>query len=385
METVKHFNNLSHVVPSLPAQQYFSPQFYESELETVWYKNWIYAGRSDEIADAGDFKSLRIGSQNILLVRDGDAQINGFFNTCRHRGSILCTEETGNLKSKHISCPYHRWTYALNGELVRTPHLQSTADFDRSQYSLYRVAVKQWGGCLFINLDAESSVDFDQTMDPSPKLLDNWPMQDLKVAHSFQSRIHCNWKIYWENFVECYHCPGIHPQLCELVPIYRRTHVSYKDEPNWQEHEHNPDPAYRGGLKSGAKTWTTDGELQGIQFEKLSEEELRCGYSYIQNLPSVFIVGHADYVRIVSILPDGPEHILLKSEWLLSEESLQQENFTLAKIVDFGMQVLQEDAAICERNQQGVKSIAHLQGVLMPQEYEVANFHRWLEEQASKS
>lgn len=384
MDIKRQFNNLSRVEASLPSRDYYCPQIYESELNSIWYKSWIYAGRAQEIDKAGDFKSLRIGTQNILLVRDAQLNVNGFFNTCRHRGSILCREASGNLGSKHISCPYHRWTYAMDGSLVRTPHLNPTEDFDMADYSLYPVEVKEWRGCLFINLNMEGSDTFESTMDPTSDTLDNWPLEDLQLAHSYTNRMACNWKIFWENFVECYHCPGLHPGLCDLVPLYRRSFISPNDEAGWEEHENNPDPKYRGGLKEGGKSWTSDGELQGIQFPDLDKSEIDSAYTYVQNLPSVFLVAHPDYVRIVSILPDGPEHTTIKAEWLLSEESLQQKQFDLSKIVDFGMQVLTEDAGICEINQRGIHSLAHQQGVLMPQEYEIAKFHRWLKDRVNR-
>ena len=133
--------------------------------------------------------------------------------------------------------------------------------------------------------------------------------------------------------------------------------------------------------KTWGKSWTTDGQLQGIQFSDLTTNEIQAGYTYLQSLPSVFIVAHADYVRTVSLLPDGPETISLKADWLLAKESLDLEQFDLSKIVDFGVEILKEDAEVCELNQRGVKSLVHKRGVLMPQEYDVVNFHRWLKSQ----
>jgi Rieske 2Fe-2S family protein len=377
----KSFNNLTAVVESLPAKAYFEQDIYDAELSSVWYRNWIYAGRADEVAEIGDYKALTVGTQNILLVRSSEQVITGFFNTCRHRGSILCTEASGSLTGKSITCPYHRWTYSLQGGLLRTPQQQAIADFDTDNFSLYAIAVEQWGGSIFINLAGEAAPSFTASFDPSPEHLDNWPLRDLKVAHSFQNRMHCNWKIFWENFVECYHCPGLHPELCDLVPMYKRTFVEPQDQQGWEEHQDNLDPRYRGGLKAGALSWTMDGALAGVQFPDLTQEELHSGYVYNQNLPSMFVVCHPDYARLVSILPDGPEHTLVKSEWLLSEASLAKPDLDLAKMVDFSMLVLQQDADVCEVNQRGLRSIAHQRGVLMPQEYDVANFHGWLREQ----
>ena len=378
MANSKNYNNLSQVEPSLESKDYYCDETFETELKHVWYRSWIYAGRESEIARQGDFKSLRIGSQNLLLVRNEDGQINGFHNTCRHRGSELCSKEQGNLQSKNISCPYHRWTYSLDGALIRTPHLIPTDDFRPEEYSLYPVSVKQWKGSLFVNLDESRLNSFDSSLDPSPNHLDNWPLEELVLAHSYETRILCNWKIFWENFVECYHCPGTHKSLCDMVPIYRRTFVSKKDESEWEKHQDDADPKFSGGLKNGAKSWTTDGQLQGIQFPGLSTNEIQVGYTYLQSLPSVFIAAHSDYVRTVSLLPDGPEAISLRTDWLLAKESLDLEQFDLSKIVDFGVEILKEDAEVCELNQRGVKSLSHKQGVLMPQEYDVVNFHKWL-------
>jgi Rieske 2Fe-2S family protein len=377
----KSFNNLTAVAESLPSKAYFEQAVYDAELSSVWYRNWVYAGRADEIDEVGGYKSITLGTQNILLVRSSDQDINGFFNTCRHRGSILCTEHSGALAGKSITCPYHRWTYSLEGDLLRTPQQQAISDFDTADYSLYPIAVEQWGGSIFINLAGADAPGFTTSFDPSPQHLDNWPLRDLKVAHSFQNRLHCNWKIFWENFVECYHCPGLHPELCDLVPMYRRTFVEPQDQQGWEEHQHSLEPKYRGGLKSGAMSWTMDGQLEGQPFPGLSEEELQSGYVYNQNLPSMFVVCHPDYVRITSILPDGPEHTLVKTEWLLSDESLAKPDLDLSNIVDFGMLVLKQDADICEVNQRGLRSIAHEGGVLMPQEYDIANFHAWLRQQ----
>jgi Rieske 2Fe-2S family protein len=378
MANSKNYNNLSQVEPSLESKDYYCDETFEAELKNVWYRSWIYAGRESEIACQGDFKSLRIGSQNLLLVRNEHDQINGFHNTCRHRGSELCSEEQGNLKSKNISRPYHRWTYSLDGALIRTPHLIPTDDFRPEEYSLYPVSVKRWKGSLFVNLDESRLDSFDSSLDPSPNHLDNWPLEELVLVHSYEMKILCNWKIFWENFVECYHCPGTHKSLCDMVPIYRRTFVSKKDESGWEKHQDDADPKFSGGLKSGAKSWTTDGQLQGIQFSDLSANEIQAGYTYLQSLPSVFIAAHSDYVRTVSLLPDGPEAISLRVDWLLSKESLNLEQFDLSKIVDFGVEILKEDAEVCELNQRGVKSLSHKQGVLMPQEYDVVNFHTWL-------
>ena len=112
---------LDQLEPSIPARYYYDPQHYERELEVFWYGMWVMAGREEEVPAPRDYKVIKIGTQSIVIVRDLDGQLRAFHNTCRHRGSILCTEEQGRLPGRSLVCPYHTWTYSLDGQLVGTP------------------------------------------------------------------------------------------------------------------------------------------------------------------------------------------------------------------------------------------------------------------------
>ncbi len=380
-ESKRTYNNLPEVQVSLPARDYYDPEIYDKELENIWYRNWVFACRADELESRGDYVSVTIGTQNIFLVKTADDLIKGYYNTCRHRGSLLCSEATGRFKGNVISCPYHRWAYSFDGELVNAPHLDVA--LDRSDYALYQVATDLWEGCVFVNLSQEEDIlPLSTTFEPTADVLNNWHLDQLKVAHRYENRLHCNWKIFWENFLECYHCPGVHPELCRLVPIYGRTFVDERDDKNWEEHSNDPDPKYRGGMSTGNKSWTRDGQLHAEAFSDLSKEEMEAGYVFAQSLPSTFIVAHPDYVRMVSVLPDGPEHTRVKAEWFLSSESLTSAD--VDKIVEMGLLVIEEDAAVCELNQAGLKALPHKGGFLVPQEYDLKNFHAWVKQKVNE-
>jgi Rieske 2Fe-2S family protein len=378
------YNGLIQAEPTLPSNHYVDPAHYAAELSTIWYKNWIYLCRASSLERLLSFRTFTIGTQKVLLLRDENGELRAYHNTCRHRGSVLCTQETGQLKSKLITCPYHNWAYSTSGNLVRTPSLAMPDGFKLSDYPLYDIALEEWGGFVFINLAGENACAFDGTFERDNAGLANWPLDDLVSAHVYQKTVACNWKVFWENFSECLHCPNLHPELSELVPIYGRSIIAEGDDPDWADHADDPDPKFKGGLRLNAQTWSMDGEVHGARFEVLTQKEQRAGQTYVTNLPSVFVVGHVDYVRVVRVLPLGPELTELHSEWLLPPETLQMPKFDLANVTDFATMVLDQDAEACALNQLGLHSTRHEAGVLMPEEYYVHMFHTWVRDQLAR-
>lgn len=362
----------------MPGNYYLDPAHHQRELAAIWYRHWIYVCRADALDGARAFRRIEIGSQNILVLRDEQGELQAFHNTCRHRGSILCQQEQGRLRSKSIVCPYHNWSYSLQGKLQRIPSKHCPANFNKSDYPLYQVEVEQWQGCIFINLAGKAALPVSESLQADSVSLDNWPMQSLKTGHSYRKVIACNWKVFWENFNECLHCPSIHPALSKLVPIYKRAYMVAEDDPEWAEHQHSDDPKYTGALKSGAQTWSFDGQPIGKPFAGLTEQERKTAHNYVMCMPSMFIVAHVDYVRVMRVLPLGVDKTEIQAEWLFSEETLADKNADIEKHAAFAIQVMDEDAAACELNQQGLSSIQHKQGVLMAEEYAVYEFQQWV-------
>ena len=359
--------DLATLRAGLPSRLYFDPAASSTELQAIWHRQWLYVCRSHALAQPGDFRVFRIGSQSILLVRDTDATLRAFHNTCVHRGSILCEEDSGQLPGKRIVCPYHRWTYALSGELLSVPFLETGGS--EKGIALYRVALREWGGNVFINLAGAAEAGLEASAEPGLDVLAHWPLADLRVAHTYENRLGCNWKIFWENFVECYHCPGTHPGLCRMVPLYQQSFTALTDR--------LATAGFAQGVAPGIESWTTDGKAHGPIFPDLTAEERDIGYTFLTLLPTMFIVAHRDYVRQVSIVPLGPKQTLVRTEWLFSEAALKDPDFNPRPAVDFVTNLLQEDARVCELNQRGQQAIPHQQGRLVPQEDEVFRFHEW--------
>ncbi|HEV7612192.1 MAG TPA: aromatic ring-hydroxylating dioxygenase subunit alpha [Steroidobacteraceae bacterium] len=371
------YNGLTEHTEGLPADAYFDPRQYERELQRVWYRNWVYVGRSSDVGRARAFRTFELGDQKILLVRDDRRVLQGFHNTCRHRGAALCRETDGQLRSGTIVCPYHAWVYNLQGDLLRTSSKAHASGFDVGDYPLYKISVKEWNGFIFVALSDNPPL-FEKIFDLPLNRLDAWPLGELAVGHVLLKTIHSNWKIFWENYNECLHCPGVHPQLSQLVPIYGRGLLEERDDPEWGAHAADSDPKFKGGLRSGAATWSLDGKITGIPFPRISDADRQAGHIYMTGLPSVFLVGHIDYVRVVRLLPLGPELTELRVEYLFSPQTLADPQFDIRNVVDFTNLVMTEDAAVCELNQSGLRAGPHARGVVMPEEYVIRQFHEWL-------
>ena len=360
---------LDHCPPTLPPEAYWHPDWAERERQGIWARQWVYVGRRDGLAP-GTMRRVEIAGDNLIVVCAADGSLSAFHNTCRHRGSVLCVEHQQAFDGRVIRCPYHAWAYATDGRLVSTAFGTPTPDFVKADHGLFPVALEVWNGFVFLCL-ADDPPPFEP--DLGRDALDNWPMDALVVGHSFEKELACNWKVFWENYNECLHCPGVHPMLSERIPVYQRGIMTRQEAADWSPGE-GPRPA----LKEGTSTWTMNGQPCGPEFADLSDEERHLAHNFVTAYPSMFIVAHVDYVRTVQLVPLEPERVLLRAQWLFLPETLAQPDFDLANVTDFATTVLLEDGAACELNQQGLRSSRYDGGRLMPQEFDVHGFQAWV-------
>ena len=374
---------LTTPVETLPAYYYFDPAHHQRELKQIWHRNWIYVCRSSAIDKPRSYVTFELDTQSILVVRAEDNIARAFFNTCRHRGAALCRSSAGRFTSGGIVCPYHSWRYSLKGELLQTTSVQPGDGFDRREFPLYSLPLTEWNGFIFVAL-TEQPPPFEKSFDLPINRLDDWQMASLAVGHTLKKTIKCNWKVFWENYNECLHCPGVHPKLAQLVPIFGRALLERRDDPSWQDHAADEDPKYAGGLRGGAQSWTMDGKPVGVLFPRVSEADRKAGHLYLTSAPSVFIVTHVDYVRVVRLLPLGPELTEMSIEFLFLPETLADPQRDISGAVEFTNIVMSEDAEICEVNQRGLHALPHQQGVLMPEEYAIRQFQDWVRSELSR-
>lgn len=366
---------LERTTATLPSTWYYDPAHYARELEAVWYRDWVCVGRLDDLRASGDFIVETVGDESLILTRDREGRPRAYHNACRHRGSRLCGTPRGRFANGRIVCPYHAWTYGLSGELLATPKMDLPADFRRENYALYEAEVDTWGGFLFVNLSERPACTLAEFLAEEAENVERWPLAGLVSVHREVSTLACNWKVFWENYSECYHCPGLHPELCRVVPLYREGLLSYADSrtslpPQAQD--------TRPRVAPGFTTWTLDGQSKLPLIEGPNAADRALGVVFASFTASLFVVAHPDYVRSVRILPRGPERVELTVDWLLPPGVAERQPEELERMVELGRLVVAQDGRVCEINQQGLRSRRHCEGVLMPQEESVHAFNEWL-------
>jgi len=367
---------LERIEASLPAHYYYDPRHYERELDVFWYRMWILAGREEEVPEPRTYKVVKIGTQSLVILRDLDGRLRAFHNACRHRGSILCTEEAGRLPGRRLVCPYHNWTYSLDGQLVATPRRMASPDFDLSDYPLFKVAVDTWGGFVFVNLAGDETPPLSHALGEIPERFKNYGFADLRIGKRIVLDVKANWKLLFENFSECFHCPPVHPELCEIVTAFwdgGAWGLHYDEAGNLLE---EPRARYR----AGAATLTMDGTAQIPPFKGLTDEERKRLYLAQTCRPNLFLNIHPDYINAHQMLPTGPESVRMTYDWLFDPESLERPEFDLDHYVRLWDLTNRQDARNCEWQQEGLHARPLAHGHFVPQEAECHRFNQWVRE-----
>lgn len=359
---------LARVQHALPAAWYRDPAHYERELETFWYGKWIAVAREEELPAAGDWRVVRVGTQSILLLRDETGGLRAFHNTCRHRGSVLCTEERGSFARKRIVCPYHAWTYDLSGRLVATPRRMATPDFRAADYPLYEVAADRWGGFVFVHLAGRDAPPLSRSLGELQARYVRHGLQGLRIGKRIVADVQANWKLLAENFSECFHCPPVHPEFCRIV-------TAYQDGGAWGlrgQAESRPE------YKPGAHTLTLDGSARLPPFPGLNETERSTLYAADMLLPNLFLNVHPDYVNSQIMFPTGPQSVRMVYDWLFEARHLPLSEPDLEHYVALWDITNRQDAQNCEWQQQGMQSREFKHGVYVPQEFDAHRFAEWV-------
>src|SRR5436190_22236518 len=357
---------LERLEPGLPAAWYYDPAHYARELEAFWYRQWIAVARAEELAAPGDWRVVRIGTQSIVVLRTDQGELRAFHNTCRHRGSVLCTEEMGNFARRRIVCPYHAWTYDLQGALIATPRRMETLDFDLRDFPLLEVRAGTWGGFVFVNL-APDAAPLEQALGELPTRFARYGFERLRIGKRIVAEVKANWKLLAENFSECFHCPPVHPELCRVVTAYREAGA-------W---------GLRGAESAaqyapGAATLTLDGTARLPPIATLGDDERRELYVPAMLPPALFLNVQPDYVNAHLMVPTGPESVRIVYDWLFEPERLPLAQDDLAHYVALWDITNRQDARNCEWQQQGVHSRAFAHGYYVPQEFDCHRFAQWV-------
>ena len=340
---------------TLPGRYYTSPEIYAEELERVFSRRWVAVGRADEISDPGDYLLRTIAGESVILVRGRDRVLRAFYNVCRHRGTRLCEEPHGRF-SETIQCPYHAWTYTIDGQLIGAPHMNEVAGFDKRDFPLHRVALEAWEGFALASLAREPE-SFAAAFAPLAGRFSRFNLAKLRSARRIDYDVAANWKLIFQNYSECLHCPVIHPGLVKLTP-YTSGANDLVEGP------------YLGGYmvitqEGGSLTMT--GRACGAPVGALPAEDLNRVYFYTI-FPNLLLSLHPDYVMFHTLWPEGPGRTRIICEWLFHPDSFTQSGFDPDDAVRFWDITNRQDWHICELSHAGIASRAYEPGPYSPRE-----------------
>lgn len=352
---------------SLASRYYVDPAIYQRERERFFLGQWLCAGREEELPEPGDYELRDVAGESVIVVRDRGGEVRAFYNVCRHRGSVLCEAPRGRFPRHGITCPYHAWTYGLDGRLQGTPHLVRMPEFRKADYPLYPVHTALWEGFVWLNL-ATDPPPLREALGGLWTYFARYRIATLRRAHRIEYDVAANWKLLVENFGECYHCPTIHPELNRGTPYLGGGTARLEGEGAW-----------RGGawmeLVDGFATLTIRGEARRPPFAGLAPEDLRRVY-YNTIYPNMFLSLHPDYVLTHTLWPAGADRTRIVCEWLFAPEAMAADGFDPTDAVEFWDLTNRQDWHVSELAQRGNRSRAHVQGVHVGQEAGPQYFNR---------
>lgn len=361
------------LIPTLGGAYYTDPDVFTREQQSIFEQMWFCAVRSSDLAKPGAFRKVQIGRESVLVIRGRDGGLRAFLNICRHRGAQLCTEDSGEVK-RNLQCPYHAWTYGLDGQLVAAPNLTKMPDVDRVEHGLHKVHLREWLGYAWVSLaDEPPSFEDDVQGAVAERLgdlesIERYETQDLEVGRRITYDVQANWKLIIENFMECYHCATIHPELTEVLPEFADGFAAQYFVGHGAE------------FAEDAQGFTVDGSEGFNKLPGVADEQDRRYYA-ITVKPTVFINLVPDHVIVHRMFPLAADRTVVECDWLYSKDVVASGK-DVSRSVELFHRVNEQDFEACERTQPAMSSRAYRHGgVLVPAEHHIGAFHDWLQSQ----
>jgi Rieske 2Fe-2S family protein len=352
---------------TLPGRYFYDPDIYAREQERLFGQMWTCVGRADALPAAGDFKTVEQAGESVLIVRGRDGELRAFLNVCRHRGARLRLEPCGNTGAA-IQCMYHAWSYALDGRLIGAPNIARDESLDRETLGLVPVHLDIWEGLIWLSLAEDPT---PVTAQLGPALRDRfgelekfrrYDVGSLAVGRSITYEIAANWKLVVENFMECYHCAPVHPELTSLLPDFRLG------------------TSYQGIVGQGTAfaddidAFTLSGRGERAMLPGLLPADARLYYGFVL-WPNLFVNLLPDHVILHTLTPLGPERSRVVCDWLFTPEEIARPGFDPTDTVAVFDITNRQDWGVCERTQLGMRSRAFVNGGLyVTNEQHIAGF-----------
>lgn len=397
---------------ALPRAFVIDPEIYEHELQTVWHESWLFAGCSTEAREPGDFFRFDLGDHSLLIVRDGEGALRALHNTCRHRGMPVCDAPAGHVK--RWVCPYHQWSYSLDGRLLGCGGIED--ELDRSNYGLIAAPIMEVGGLAYVWLGSGPPVDVAQAVSELGRTLGPQGLSHARIAHRIEYDVRANWKLVWENNRECWHCHVGHPEYIKANFDLAPDTASVRRLIAARAKEHAralaassagpsselgrgvdtgsgaveqaapglypfPSPgrwwsANRTPLAPGFVTESLDGTPVAPLMGDYAEHDV--GTLRIRTLPNFWCHASSDHAVLTRLGPSGPERTQITVRWLVSGDAVEGRHYDLDRLLPFWRRTSEQDWELCERNHAGVRNPAFVPGPYSRRrEHNVLAFVEW--------
>jgi Rieske 2Fe-2S family protein len=386
---------------SLPGDFYSRELVYRAELERIWRRGWLFAGHSCEIRNPGDYITISVDNDSLIVIRGDDGRVNALWNVCRHRGTQICGASSGTVG--RLVCPYHQWAFARDGALVSCRGMQD--DIDKSQLGLLRAQAREIAGLVYVSL-ADDPPRFDEAAEAIDEFAQPQGLDRAKVAKTVDYDVPANWKLVWENNRECYHCNVNHPQYIKANfdhynaddmtrRIQSRMEAAVtRSEEKWSQaglavsHRRTgmaqfPDAerncwfaANRTPLVDGYVSETMDGRQVAPLMGDYTDADV--GTLRIRTLPNMWHHASCDHAVTTRVLPAGIHRTQVRVTWLVDRNAVEGRDYRLEDIMPFWQLTSEQDWDLCAMAQKGVNSSHYTPGPFSTyKEYNVDAFVRW--------
>jgi Rieske 2Fe-2S family protein len=376
---------------SLEQPFYTNQEVFDFEWKSIWQRNWLYAGNAAQISKPGDYFIYQLQKDSLIIIRGNNGEVFAHYNTCAHRGSAICLQEKGN--ASKLICPYHQWVYDKDGTLLNARLMPD--DFCKDDYHLRSVHVQVLEGLIFICL-AESAPGFSAIRKSLSPFVIPFRIDDAKIACIKQYSLRANWKLVAENFRECYHCGGAHPEYCSAVigASLKEDTTSLTDDKQkiWHKKglatelvevtEGTTTYAVRYPLRPGIESYSVDGKKISIPMG--NHKDYDAGVVGLVNYPNFWMDAVSDYVWTMRVTAVNPSTTNVEFCWLVDREAVEGKDYSLQRLTEFWEITGEQDARLCENNFRGIETHGYKPGPYAPVEDQVINFVDWCVNQLKK-
>ena len=355
----------------VPRELYLSEELYAEELDRIFRHSWLLAGHESQLRDPGQYVTVESGDESVIVTRTNGGTLAAFTNVCRHRGARLVDAGCG--LARRFVCPYHQWTYRLDGTLTGAPRMP--ADFDPARHPLPTVRVEVWQGLVFVNLSDSPTVSPAELLGTGTELMRTFDIANTRIAHTITYEIAANWKIVWENAQECYHCSANHPELLRTFDVGGLNQDTYRQAEVVANADRRVQHA-RFPLRPGALSLTLDGDYAS----RKPLGDFADGHppytASIHLKPSFALVACPDYAVLLAERPLAIDRTEIRMSWLVRADAEEGTDYDTDTLIKVWNETNLQDWDLCERAQLGVRSRTFVPGPLSNDEQSVTDFYR---------